>query len=334
MAVEITKGDMIPDRNRLFCPMERTMTRVFFSLVDYRNNYFTSNDPNKIIEFYNGFENRDQLIQWMKERPKGVANVHEVEGDKDIIVVIPTADFNVKYAKECRENIFKGLHIIFVESGGLGDFYFNFAHNVNIAIKKAKEYDSKWVVFSADDRYKIDDISKLICELESSEELSVLLYPNLLPMSSFSHYVGKLNTMGRAIRYILTHIPIMRKKISIYRTILLEKLSVDYNFALPGKLNNVLFTNNRRHYYGDIEVFILPRTIIEKLGNELLFDDHFINGMEDHDILLRLSSLNISYKKINYEIGLYYNSSLGASDARYLRDAINFTYFSYKLDRL
>ena len=45
----------------------------------------------------------------MRERPKGVANIHEFEGDKDIIVVIPTADFNGKYAKECRENIFKGL---------------------------------------------------------------------------------------------------------------------------------------------------------------------------------------------------------------------------------
>src|SRR5579875_2537075 len=90
---------------------------LFFSLVDYRNNYFMSDDPKKIIEFYNGFENRDQLIEWMKARPKGVATIHEVEGDKDIIVVIPTADFNGKYAKECRENIFKGLHIVFVESG-------------------------------------------------------------------------------------------------------------------------------------------------------------------------------------------------------------------------
>ena len=35
----------------------------------------------------------------MKERPKGIANIHEVEGNKDIIVVIPTADYNGKYAK-------------------------------------------------------------------------------------------------------------------------------------------------------------------------------------------------------------------------------------------
>ena len=61
------------------------------------------------MEFYKSFENREQLIRWMRERPKGVANIREVEGGKEIIVVIPTADFNGKYARECRENIFKGL---------------------------------------------------------------------------------------------------------------------------------------------------------------------------------------------------------------------------------
>ena len=325
----------IPNLGRLLCPIEYLQEELFFSLVDYRNNCFTSEDPNKIIEFYNGFKTRDQLIQWMKERPKGVATINEVEGEKDVIVVIPTADFSGKYAMDCKEKIFKGLHIIFVESGGRGDFYFNFSHNVNVGIKKAMEYNPQWIVFSADDRYKIDDISKLICELESSEGLPVLIYPNFFPKSSFSHYVGKLNTMGRAIRYILTHMPILRKRISIYRTILLEKFSVDYNFALPGKLNNMLLTShNRRYYYGDIEVFILPRSLTERIGNELQFDDTFINGMEDHDVLLRLSLLKIPYKIINYGIGLNYNSTLGVSVARYLRDAIDFAYFSYKLEKL
>ena len=82
----------IPNLGRLRCPIQFLQEELFFSLVDYRNNYFTSEDPNKIIEFYNGFENRDKLIEWMRERPKGVANVHEVEGDKEIIVVIPTAE--------------------------------------------------------------------------------------------------------------------------------------------------------------------------------------------------------------------------------------------------
>jgi len=62
----------------------------------------------------------------MKERPKGVPWIREVSDQKDIIVVIPTANFNGKYANECKENIFKGLHIIFVESEGEERFLLQF----------------------------------------------------------------------------------------------------------------------------------------------------------------------------------------------------------------
>lgn len=41
---------------------------------------------------------------------------------KDIIVVIPVTDFNGKYMKVYRDEIFKDLHMIFVESGGLEIF--------------------------------------------------------------------------------------------------------------------------------------------------------------------------------------------------------------------
>ena len=160
---------VLPNKNRLICPMDSSTDGLFFSLVDYRNFYFTSNDPIKIIEFYDGFENRDQLIQWMKERPKGTATIIEVDGHKEIIVVIPTSDFNGKYAKECRENIFKGLHMVFVESGGKEDFYFNYAHNCNMGIKKAIEYNPKWVVVSNDDMEKIDEVGTLMKELRAND---------------------------------------------------------------------------------------------------------------------------------------------------------------------
>ena len=153
--------------SRLFSCTKYQENELFFSLIDYRNNYFTSEDSDKIIEFYNGFENREQLINWMRERPKGSSNIHEIEGENDIVVVITTADFNGKYAKDCRESIFKGLHIIFVESGGRGDFYFNYSHNCNVGIRKAMEYNPKWVVVSNDDVYKIDDISVLQKQLET-----------------------------------------------------------------------------------------------------------------------------------------------------------------------
>jgi len=132
--------------------------------MDYRNNYFLSSNPKDIIHFYEGFENREELIDWMKERPKGSCEIMEVEGEKEIIVVIPTADFKGEYAKRCREEIFTGLHIIFVVSGK-GNNYFNYAHNCNVGIKKALEYNPQWIVVSNDDMYKIDDVSKIVKEL-------------------------------------------------------------------------------------------------------------------------------------------------------------------------
>jgi len=87
---------------RLRCSIADTNNAsIFFSLVDYRNNLFTSNDPKKIMEFYDSVENHDRLIQWMKERLNSVSYIHEVDGQKDIIVVIPIADFNRNYAREC-----------------------------------------------------------------------------------------------------------------------------------------------------------------------------------------------------------------------------------------
>ena len=137
--------------SRLYCSTKDPDKDLSFSLVDYRNNYFIVDDPNKIIEFYNEFDNREQLINWMRERPKGSSNIHEIEGESDIVVAITTADFDGKYAIDCRESIFKGLHIIFVESGGREDFYFNYVHNCNVGIRKAMEYNPKWVVVSNDD---------------------------------------------------------------------------------------------------------------------------------------------------------------------------------------
>ena len=121
---------IILKKNRRSSPFENFEICLTFSLVDYRNQYFVNDDPDKIIEFYNGFRSQDQLIQWMKERPRGTAKIHEVDGIRDIIVVITTADFNGRYAKECRENIFKGLYMIFVESAEMPDPYFNNAPNI------------------------------------------------------------------------------------------------------------------------------------------------------------------------------------------------------------
>ena len=115
------------------------------------NNLFISKNLEDIIKFYSYFKTAEELIVWSKRRPHGRAKIYEVSGDKEIIVVIPTADYNGEYAKNCRENIFNGLQMAFVDSGEKGDPYFNYSRNCNIGIEHALKYNPKWIILSNDD---------------------------------------------------------------------------------------------------------------------------------------------------------------------------------------
>ena len=317
---------------RLRCSIADTNNAsIFFSLVDYRNNLFTSNDPKKIMEFYDGFDNRDQLIQWMRERPKGVSYIREFDGDKDIIVVIPTADYNGKYARECRENIFKGLHIIFVESGGRDDFYFNYAHNCNLGIKKAMEYNPKWIVLSNDDMYKRDEVDVLINELKNTDNSKIMMcYVKLIEATNrVAKQQGIIGSNFRIIRILLSYvIPDLRKKILIEK-----KLKIFYARYLNNFVNR-LYIKKLFYFYGFGPIGIFSSYFIKQRPNFKLFDETFINASEDVDLSIETSQM-VSEGKVNflnYKIGSFRGSSLGRSIARGFRDESSAAYFNYKLE--
>ena len=317
--------------NRLRCKFEKNNTVLFFSLVDYRNNLFTSNEPEKILEFYNGFDNRDQLIQWMKERPKGVSYIHEVEGNKDIIVVIPTADFNGKYAKECRDNIFKGLHMIFVESGGKDDIYFNYAHNCNVGIKRAMEYSPKWVVVSNDDMIKIDDVSKLREELDSVENNAYLIWTDESTYHSYILSIRENNLIGKAISHLSS--AFLKVKADSYYAntfYIRKKFSINY-FALT-KRNGLIYRSSNK--IRDVRITssfsILSYLPLEKLQCNV-FDEAYINGYEDIDLSLTFADVKSDHKPIKYHIDDMVGSTLGLNLQRTYRDFVNTVYFNHKI---
>jgi len=309
---------------RLHCPVEYSQVKPFFSLIDYRNNYFTSDDSNKIIEFYSGFEDRDQLIQWMRERPKGVANIYEVEGDKEIIVVIPTADFNGKYAKECRGDIFKGLHMVFVESGGRGDFYFNYAHNCNVGIRKAMEYNPKWVVISNDDMERVDDIKKLTEKLMSLPYVNPhLIYCEDRKNSTNAVKLGSSTFIRNLLYYIATRYT--RNIISFER-----KFGIGYLVALSSFPYNLFF--RVKHTFPAVGDFAICSSELLKL-HLVPFDETFINGGEDIDFSLSIYLKSHTYSTINFKIKSIGGGVLGKK-GRMLKDVLNLSYLNYKIDKL
>ena len=319
--------------SRLKCPLIFDSRDIFFSLVDYRNSRFTSENPDKIIEFYDSFKNRDDLIEWMKERPKGVAYIHEVEGDKDLIVVIPTADFSGKYARECRENIFKGLHMVFVESGGRGDFFFNIAHNCNIGIKKALEYNPKWVVVSNDDVYKIDAVSVLKKELSSInlDRIKVVF----ISQTKYHSYPASLATarIGRSILFSILG------KLRRYQLSLERRYAVNHFLALSVYYYGLFFKRSHPKIRAIGNFGIFSKYFIRDVKG-ILFDETYISGGEDLDLSLVLCKEH--YYVANWRLGDFYGSALGKNTpegvrnikgtTRRLRDVANMAYFNFKLD--
>ena len=310
--------------SRLYCPVNKSSDGVLFNLADYRNSRFTSENPDKIIEFYDSFKNMHDLVEWMEERPKGAVNIHEVDGDKEIIVVIPTADFNGKYAKECKNNIFKGLYIIFVESGGRGDFYFNYAHNCNVGIKKAMEYNPKWIVCSNDDMIKWDDVDVLISSLSkiNSKDFDfVLTKPS--EYHSIKAFIGKPRTLYWQVLALLGR---SYKELAKVRK---NFCGLNYSAITHRSLFTKLFFKEMKTFTNLGDFFIVSPYYLKKRQRELL-DSTYLNIMEDVELSLEMD-FNVKIMTIEYLIKDLIGSSLGNGLIRSFRSTAGIAYFNYKV---
>ena len=325
---------------------------------------YYSDNPKDVLKFYDKFESVEDLVKWMKSRPRSYINIYEVEGDTDIIIVIPTANVNGQYAKMDLE-VYKGFHIIFCESSGR---YFNYAYSVNTCVKEAIKYNPEWVIFSNDDVYKIDEPGVLKNELKklNYKEVTAILHMD-------KNYEFRHNEL-RILRPTL---------IKSYRSFLLGSLSLFYDEIIHKASRNVdssliyLLAKAQIDYYKILRKFNLPlvdirtvdmnrlsykiRHIIERVFNEyinnfyikkfgdfggfsraflnkvngVIFDDTFINGVENYDLSFRLMMKGIPINLIKYRKGSYKGRSLGfglnnKGVSRNIRNFANFIYFAYK----
>ena len=296
---------------------------IFFSTTWCRDRLFSSDNNSEIISVYDTFRSTDELFQWMRDRPKGRAEIFEIEGNKEVIVVIPTADFEGKYAKECRENIFKGLHIIFVESGYPKDPYFNYSHSCNIGIKTALKYNPKWIVVSNDDMYKIDDVERLKRELRALDNKMIYV---VFTKPSRYHSIPDNFGRPRITRKILFSL-LPKRRIQIKAE---KKIGIN-NFPSPSFRYHIFFYKRGYRYLSIADFGIFSSEFIKHSGCTL-FDEIFVTGGEDNDLSLRLSMFSERHAIIEYRIGDYMGSSLGKGVARHLRNVLNLCYLEYKIE--
>jgi GT2 family glycosyltransferase len=233
-------------------------------------------------------------------------------------------DVNGKFALNCRNEIFKGLHIIFVESG-YNNYYFNYAHNCNAGLKKAMEYNPKWIIVSNDDMYKIDPPEKLkeeLSKLNNNKKIDFVLTVDPSKYQLMYRLIGKPRITKTFLRYIFKY----KVWHSLYRFII--RFNIKFETVWPRNIFiGIFFYKNIKSILSIRGTFsIFNSTLIEKMNSEP-FDENYINDYEDVDLSMRISN---SYELINYKIGSYRGSSIQNGNLRTMRDIINLAYFNYK----
>ena len=278
--------------------------------LDELNRLFTSKNIEDVIKFYDHFDTAEQLIEWMKNRPSAPMKIYEVEGEKDIVVVIPTPNHEGELAKNCANNIFKGQQIVFIESNGP---FFNYARSCNYGLKYALKYNPKWVILSGYDVSKIESIKKLKSLIKFSDSDLIILNP--IYGHSFLTSVSESTVLMDIYRSI--------KFKSLHRLVL--KFGIKYFTPTMKFPKNILY--NPKKKFLSFTNFAIFNPIFIK-DHAILFDPNFINGSEDIYLCYSFYKDKDKLSIIDYNLGDVNYSSLGKGKLRLLKSLASLIYFN------
>lgn len=289
-------------------------------MINYLNNLYVSKNVKDLFNFYSCFQKAEELVEWMKKRPNGKLDFLEIEGDKNIIVVVVTPDFNGTYAESCKE-IYMGLHIIFVGGEGKENPYFNPAHYFNAGIRKALSYSPNWIIVSSDDMIRIDDSSVLVEELRDIDPSNYdVVWTKSAKYHSIPVKLCERNFLGKIAFFLIGW---RREQLKIEK-----KFDVRY-FPCPKHSYRKFFFKRGYDYISMADFGIFSSNFIRK--NADIFDECYQHGGFDDDLSLTLSVDSKRSYTIDYRIGDLFGSTLGNDSTRVLRDLSGLIYLNYKI---
>jgi hypothetical protein len=264
----------------------------------------------------------ESLIRWMRNRPTAQIKIREVEGDSEVVVVIPTADSEGSFAKRAA-SLYKGLHVVLVESRGQ---FFNYARSVNAGLRRAVELSPRWVVVSNDDLLRADPTQVLLQELSTSTRSLIMASPSsyhtyrvslVEPSMTFlkgMRIVGKLLSLAPAEVYGEL-VPRFKDKFHVRFMVAVDSMMGPMK-RFAGKVADSLWNAG--------SFMVLSRRVITQ--NTL--DETFINGYEDVLLSMRFRD---DKEIIRYSLEEMKGGSLGFGRMRFLRNFVNEIYLNYLL---
>lgn len=318
-------------------PQELEM-QLFSPMLDVMiNELYSSNSFEHIKLFYEYFQNSSDLFKWMFERPKGINTIVTVKGKTDnICVVIPTVSSTSDFAKRILNEAFKDLTVIFVESG-LSNPFFNFSHNCNVGFQETIErFDPEWIIYSNDDMLPVNRTEELLRQLSGNEiylkdfvfagypsryhsYVSNFIKPNIFNnlLNSFRKYEEKM--IKKEEKHLrIEYLPVWNGGSSSF-----ELLSHKILHKSLGKIINI----------GSFGIF---NSKFIKRVKGMVFDETFINGLEDVDFSIRILQEKLDVGFIKFKIDDVVGGSSARGSARFLQLLADYAYFNHKypLDRV
>ena len=318
---------------------------------DELESLFMSNNSEDILRFYDNFSSIEELLNWMKNRPPAPIKVIEIECENTfpgIVVIVPTANVESTMARYCRDVVFKGFRLVFVESSGQ---YFNGSRSAISGLKYIVRYNPKWIIISSDDVISADAPAVLAEELSRKDHTrfdTVFTRPMGF-YHSFPGTFGREYHLGQLFRNLAQYhnidgYRILKKfhahswlHIADFKTLyshnnrgfaegtdgsthpVMRFVLKFYNYLLRQKFDLIEFRS----------LFIISGEFIREL-DDILSDTTYINAGGDIDLSIHLAKRN-RMDSINYAIKFRVGASLGASRARKLRDLAGDIYLDYKL---
>lgn len=293
----------------------------------YAKDVYRAKNINSILDFYENFKNKEELIRWAKQVPLAKITIHEFgKGKKnDVIIVVTTDDIKNEHTKRAMST-YKNFHTIFVESNGP---FFNYSNSCNVGLRYAAKYKPDWIVLSNNDVYKITNLKQLRDKLRKIDKNKfdvVFIKPD--PDFYHSYKVDVVKITKLYYLYKTLRNKDFRRIHGFYK-----KFNVEYKaiagFGMKGWLLKAITRRVAQAInIGDFCIF--SANFINKTKN--LFDRGFVHiDFEDVELSLRLLKKKVAY--VDFMIGSEKGATLGTDRKRGARDIVNAVYLDYMIKK-
>ena len=303
--------------------------------------------PASLLKFYASQPSLDDLVRFVKTRPKPkLALLKERwSADMSVIVVIPTENSSSNLASNARR-VFDPLPVLFVEASGP---LFNYSYSVNSGTDEALKESPDWIIISNDDMFLVDSISKLSRQLRAMDkvETSVVFaspdtagtphhtHPCVISPAPFDLFPPI--QFGRDLTYSYFRTAYFRKallrKYRVQMVPLLLGVRRDKLRPVAEFYKSIGFLSSRLRrtetFYACGDFIAVKASVLRKMS----FDEGFINGYEDVDFSYR-ATMSQEWAVSDFRIGSVGSASLGKQTSRGqvgpLRSVMNLAYFYWK----